>query len=180
MIFIAVISLLYGLPVFLGILLIRYILIRNNKRDLSLKFLKVSFSILILGIISLSIYDWSARHHSLQFNIDKEHICHIEIEELASFLDAPTKFNIKIKNSKHETYMEREFTTQEGSCLIFLADSNYPGQILIEGCDRNYGLYALMSKDLKTTKTDTENFKEIVRLTPDYKVKKVPNRVFKK
>ena len=170
MAFLFVIVIIYGIPISLGIVIIRQLFIKNNKANLARKFTKASFAILALTAIIIVIYDWTERFHYAQFQMNQEFTCYISIEEIDSFLDTPSNFNIKVKDSESNTILKHELEALQGSCLEFFVDVNHPNCLLVKGCDKNIHIHKLLSPSEHQNEISTSTFQKVAHLSHDYKI----------
>jgi|GEM_PF-3623832 len=173
MLFFLVLTILYGIPIFLGILLIYGILFK-------LKYPKagVIWNILLTGLgiflIGATFYNWWSRQHLVHFHLGKSCKITLHITEVESFMDVPVEFDAEIDNlmtGKKQTF---RFSSQEGPAFEFKVSEANPHLIHITGLVRNVGRnYTVnMDKGRKTSYTDTGHVYR-KRLTVAYTVETV-------
>lgn len=124
----------------LGILLIRFIILKLKGKKIANK---ISF---ILGVLTLCLFigiiinDRFNRTHNLEFQYSKNIKITIYALEHNTFLDWPVEFEIKILNSKNEIIENIEFTTAEGPYIKFYPDSLNVNSMVIESYEPEFGI----------------------------------------
>jgi len=163
------ISIIHGVPA-TGVILIIYYLIQEFQSDqLAKKVRKVLFTLLALYVVGFSIYAWWERTYWYYFQIEDRYECKLEVIEIDSFLDAPTEFELNVKDLKSGKFSNYELGVIDGSGLIFsfAKDSNV---LQIEGDEytRAYWLIDLDKGDFisrdKSDLLSKPNFKVFAKL----------------
>lgn len=121
-----VLIILYVVPCFLGVLLIRFILKKTNKNEWIKPFTVISFTFLSVALISVLIWDRIERTDTSEYIINDRFKCEVQTVEIPSFLDAPIEYSIEIIDKKTHKTKNIEFIVEEGyvTCKVAKNDSN--------------------------------------------------------
>ena len=155
MVMIIVILILYVLPISIGILILRFILVRLKNKKIANRVSLVLFAMLIIIFSIILIRDYNSRTHNLSFQLTNNCIIDVYATEQGSFREWPILFNILIKDSNGNIVDELEFSTTEGPYLKFYIDSVTVNRLVIEGYNRNVGIEEYVR--LNEFKTDVLN-----------------------
>lgn len=139
MVFFILISILYGIPISIGIFIIYFLLKQIGYHNTGRIVRKILFIGLGLFIFISSFYAWWVRQHYVSFQMGKKYHVELHIEEIDSFLEYPVDFEMEIENIKTGTKQEFEFSTGEGPYLKFIYSDEEPDIIKIRGLKRNEG-----------------------------------------
>jgi len=135
-----VILILYVFPISIGILILRYILLRLKNKKIANRVSIVLFSTLVIIFSILLIRDYKSRTHNLSFQLTNNCIIDVQAVEQESLMDWLIAFNILIKDSNGNIVDKLEFSTPEGPYLKFYIDSVSSNRLIIEGYERNVGI----------------------------------------
>lgn len=139
MVFFILISILYGIPISIGIFIISFLLKQIGYHNTGRIVRKILFIGLGLFILISSSYAWWVRQHYVSFQMGKKYQVELHIEEVDSFSEYPIDFEMEIENINIGTNQEFEFSTIEGPHLEFIYSDQNPHIIKIKGLERNQG-----------------------------------------
>lgn len=161
MVFFILISLLYGIPISIGIFIIYFLLKQIGYHNTGRIVRKILFIGLGLFILTVSFYAWWVRQHYVSFQMGKKYHVELHIEEIDSFLEYPVEFEMEIENIHTGESQEFEFAMEEGPYLEFIFSDKNPHIILINGLKRNQARKLEINLN-KNTITQTNPFDEYV------------------
>ncbi len=135
MVLLVLVILMYGIPISIGILLLRWLLLKYYDRQ-RINFISLSMFVGLVHLI-LGFFSWymiSSRHFT------KVAICQsaqlsIYAVEIESFLEYPVDFELEIRNSSNEIVCVYDFFMPEGPDIEVKIEQ--PNLIVITGYNSN-------------------------------------------
>ncbi len=172
MLFFFITLILYVIPLAIGIVLIRYFLRRKRLFEVARTFTTSTLAVLSICFLSINSYVYLSRFHSTDFRVNNHSICYVNAFEQEGFLDVSYDFEIELYNEQTGDRNHIEFTTLDGSEMVFLTSKDYPNVIMIRGKGKNFFIKLLPEQLGISPLSISSTFKSIASLSYDFNLVK--------
>lgn len=174
MLFTFVICLLYGVPIYVGIHILYWILRKTGFNKIGKKISLILNITLLVFLITAIGYNWYSRQHYTSFNFNEKYQIYIHAEEIESFMEAPTDFTLEVTNRKTHQKSKYNFHYGYGMGLNFFESFYTKNRIIIKGTDIHEYRFWIIDLDHNTIEQDFEYKDSLIKkieLMPDFRVK---------
>jgi hypothetical protein len=154
MAFFLVLLIVYGLPISIIILGIRWVFRKEGKEQLAKNLTRYSFLVLLICLIGVSIAGYVNRRYVFEFNLKDKYAIELIAIQQEGFLDNPVDFYMEIEDLNSGREAEFEFFTGDASAFKFYLDPNATEFIYINGIDSNIGRSVII--DMSNSSIDNE------------------------
>lgn len=145
--FIAVLLVLYVIPISLGILILYWILKEIGHARAAIFARKSLFSLLLAGFVGVVVYHWIETHHWTKFQLDNQYDVKVSMHEIDAFMDWPIDFKITIRDIEENNKMVVRSNTNGPYCQFLMSED---GLIWIRSGDAD--TYSHWTVDMKNQK----------------------------